>query len=831
MTLRAHRASPLPKGWIVAFLLASSAVVPAAAEAQLERVSSGAFVPSTLLGAGEDAFSLELSPALLPLMPSWSLAYVHSDAPEDQRFDLAGDSLYFALPLPFGLGAGLGLSTVRPTNGSMLTDRRVFTFGLGLAPARSLSFGAALRVVAAADPSLDGLVSSELAASWRPWRLLGLSVVLRDLTSPRYGYGTRYVPFSVAFAASIRPLGTRALTLEGAGVIDEDGVVGARGALELGVPYVGRVVAEIGARDLSGEDEEVRASAGIAVDWGQASAFGGGIGGDGFDGAIGHYFGARLEGAARPGIPTGSHVEDVELRGSLSPRAWVRSIASLDRALHDESVAGVLLRLRATSMGLADAQELRLMIAALEDAGKPVLCHLDVATGAELYACRAARRVLLDPAGGVRIVGPQSESLLLGELVERAGLRADFVRIGRYKSAAEQLINRAPSAGATEANDALLDDVYRRFVSDLSADLERTPAQIRDMIDNGPYIASETVEAGIVDALADEQRLEDEIEAVFGEGASLGVMPQRVPPRWGEQAQIGVVMIDGTIVDGENVDIPVLDVHMTGGRAASRAIEALARDPSVRAIVVRIDSPGGSALASDQIWRAIRRARERKPVIASLGSVAASGGYYVAAATDEIWSDPSTVTGSIGIFFGKVDVASLAERFGVVNVMNGRGRRAGAESIWRPFTGDERDTLAQKIRTWYRMFLRRVAEGRGMGVREVDAVARGRIHSGDSARALGLVDRLGGFGAALHRARELGGLEDDAALRVVPTRPERLVDYVLGASGEAEAAEGMSAVFGVLGSEVRDFLRIALAFAHVGAGIPLAWSPESVSVR
>jgi protease-4 len=166
--------------------------------------------------------------------------------------------------------------------------------------------------------------------------------------------------------------------------------------------------------------------------------------------------------------------------------------------------------------------------------------------------------------------------------------------------------------------------------------------------------------------------------------------------------RIGVVVVDGDMVDGDNVDIPLVDIHLSGGRTVSQAIQGFTEDPTVRAIVVRVDSPGGSAMAADQIWRAIRRARQVKPVIASLGSVAASGGYYVASATDEIWADPSTVTGSIGVFFGKVDIAPLAERIGIGIEVLSRGKHADMESIWRPFTDDERAVLKQKVHSGIR---------------------------------------------------------------------------------------------------------------------------------
>jgi len=285
------------------------------------------------------------------------------------------------------------------------------------------------------------------------------------------------------------------------------------------------------------------------------------------------------------------------------------------------------------------------------------------------------------------------------------------------------------------------------------------------------------------------------------------------------------VVIDGDIVDGDNVDIPLLEVHRTGSRTLNRTIEAMAADPTIRAIVVRIDSPGGSALASDQIWRAIRRAAQRKPVVASLGAVAASGGYYAATACPEIYADPTTVTGSIGIFFGKGDFSPLAERLGVHVEPLARGRRAGADSLWRPFTADERAVLADKIRLWYRLFLRRVAEGRSMDVEAVHAIAQGRIWSGDAAHRLGLVDHLGGFAAAMARARQLGGLPADSAVAMAPGRPSTLLDYLLGTT--TASAETASAS---LAPALREAGAMAVSLGAASEQ-PMALLPVRIDVR
>jgi protease-4 len=309
----------------------------------------------------------------------------------------------------------------------------------------------------------------------------------------------------------------------------------------------------------------------------------------------------------------------------------------------------------------------------------------------------------------------------------------------------------------------------------------------------------------------------------------------RIGPRarqdWFAGPNIGVVVIDGSIVDGESVDIPLLGIHMTGGRAAVRAIDAMRTDPLVRAIVLRVDSPGGAVLASDQIWRAVRRARAVKPVVVSMGAIAASGGYYVACAGDEIWADPATVTGSIGIFYGKVDAAGLAEKLGIGVEQLSLSKRAGGESLFRAFTEDERSALSDRLRTYYRLFLRRVATGRGKTVEEIDALGRGRVFSGDAALRVGLVDHLGGFASALMRARQLGRVSQDAELVVLPKRPEGLFEYVFGELPSTSAgaeAEGSTTL--PLPRALRSTLAHAFTVLQLGAAQPLALLPLEIEL-
>ena len=779
------------------------------------------FTPETAfpvsLVAPDNAASTALNPSALATLDSWSLTYSHIAPASTTSFRDRYDGLWFATPLLDAFTIGTGLDFRRGRDGSR-ADANGFVLGGAIHPTPMFSFGATWHM-RAPRADTDNIHVADLALSLRPSPTIALSIIGRDLApgnrrvGPAGAAGVQPIRESGLLAIAVRPLGDDRFTLELAGRSDRDGQLGVRAAAQVAVPWVGRL-------GVAGEGSEVAdrhvwtLTAGLDVRFGQLSAAPA-VHLDERAHEIGWSLLADVHGAPRVGLPNLGYVAKVEVR-SLGPRGLISTMRTLDRALHDPRVRGVVLVPEGVSAGLATAQELRLMIEALERAGKPVYCYLQAASGAEFYACAAAQRRAIDPAGTIRLMGVGGESLYLGELLRKVGIRADFVRIGRYKSAPEQYMNASSSEATREMRNSLLDSAYARLVNDLSEDLERDEAAVRALIDRGPFLAVQALHERLVAAAIDRRELESDARAIFGRARFSEPQRPARDPRFGPTGQIGVVVVDGTIVDGKNVDVPFLDLHMSGGRTVAEAIDRLAGDSRIRAIVLRIDSPGGAVMASDQIWRAVKRARAKKPVIASMGDVAASGGYYVAAAATEIWASPTTITGSIGIFYGKVDVAELAGRIGVGIESETRGAHAGADSLFRPFTGDERAALAEMLRIWYRQFLERVAEGRKLPIERVDEVARGRVYTGDEAQALGLVDSLGGFASALARARELSGLGPEAGIVVVPRVPSNLLEYVIGANPSSSA--GTAAVPDAL----KPLLQQLYGWTRFSATTPLA---------
>ncbi|HET6334250.1 MAG TPA: signal peptide peptidase SppA [Polyangiales bacterium] len=797
--------------------------------AQFHRATDPVATPASVLVQRDDAGSIDVSPALLGFLPGFSLLYVHAELDERQSWLGQGDAISVASPLFFGLSLGATFQSIRPGPlARSSAERATFGVGLAYAPWKRFSMGVSGRGFYAGSDRFDGLSAVDIGFAWRAADWLGLSVSGRDLFASRSGFGTAGLDLgaSLMFGWQVRPFGDNNLVMNFDVALDRDSRAGGRVGLGFRIPNFGQLNSLVELEHVGEDDQSLRVLAELSTSFEGFTIGGGIVTGDNFGDAPGAYGLVRFDELARPGVRPAGRVLDLELNAG-GPREVLDVLLALDQAVRDERISAVLLRPRESGLGTAHAQELRMAIAALRGAGKHVICHLENATGTEYYGCAGADAVLIDPAGSIRLLGTSADLLMLGDTLRKVGLRADFVRIGEYKSAPEQFAHNALSEPARAELRILLSDVQARVVQDIASDLRVAPARVTEIMDDGPQLAPQAVHDKLVADAVDEVVLKGESKRFDGR-AFTQQMPRRASEDWDSGPRIGVVLIDGTIVDGNNVDVPFLGIHMTGGRTATAAIDGLANDPMTSAIVVRVDSPGGAVLASDQIWRAIRRAREQKPVVVSMGAVAASGGYYVASAGDEIWADPSTLTGSIGIYYGKIDAAGLAQTLGVGVETFKIGKRAGAESLFRPFSPEERAALVERIRVYYRMFLSRVAAGRNRTVEQIDALGRGRVYSGDAALRLGLIDRLGGFASALARARQLGRVAADVPIVVVPARPGGLLDYVLG--NARAKAEDTTPVVDLVPAELKAGFARAFALEQLGSTTPLALLPYDLSL-
>jgi protease-4 len=456
----------------------------------------------------------------------------------------------------------------------------------------------------------------------------------------------------------------------------------------------------------------------------------------------------------------------------------------LETAASDPQVDGVLLRLSGAPRGWSKLMSVRRALERVRAAGKPVAAWGERLAPEDLFVASAATKLWLPPSGSIFLVGLRAQSFFLRGLLDQLGVDADVVRVGGFKTAAEALVRERMSPEAREQGEALLDDLYRELVDAVARGRGLAPERVRELIDGGPWAARAAVEAGLADACLYPDELEPALERLTPVPPPERAGPRRVrrvegalyaalrghdagwQPLAGDAPRVAYVVAGGLIHGGRGF----LGI---GSEALRALLERLRQDAAVRAVVLRLTSPGGDATASDVLWRAIRVARRDKPIVASLGDVAASGGYYLASAADAVFAEAASVTGSIGVVGGKLHFERLLAKLGMATDAVERGARAGLMSASRGFTPEERGAVRAEMQAVYDTFVDRVAEGRGLAREAVERAAAGRVWSGARARELGLVDALGGPLEALREARRLAGLRDDerAVVELHPRRP------------------------------------------------------------
>ena len=524
---------------------------------------------------------------------------------------------------------------------------------------------------------------------------------------------------------------------------------------------------------------------------------------------------------------------------------------ALERAAHDDRIAGVHLRVGAPGYGWAKAEDLREALAKFRAGGKYVYAFTSVTDELGYYVALAADSLYLLPNSGVEMNGFRVETPFVQEMFEKLGVEPQVEAIGVYKSAADMFRRTNMSDPDREATRAILDGIYGRFLDAVTEARGADRERLERSLDEGVYLSRDLLALGLVD-----RELQDAQVRRLAVARALDAEPGSLSPGEVEahlvdirdyaatltegprdaEGTIGLVYAVGAITSGESGYDPLFGRTM-GAETMKRLLAEVAEDGSLDAVVVRVDSPGGDAIASEEIWGAVEELQRAVPVIVSMGDVAASGGYYMSAGADAIVASPSTLTGSIGVFGILFNAGELYDKVGIDWDVLETNPAADFPTSTRPLSEEERETFRGLIEHTYRTFLGRVAEGRGMEEPEVDAVAQGRVWSGADAAERGLVDRVGGLGAALEVAREAAGLDPDApvTLQVYPRR-ESLLDRMrdamylrqLGtARAGAPSARERAALF-ALGDLVRGLTGFAVALRHdPGRAIAaLPWVPE-----
>jgi len=477
---------------------------------------------------------------------------------------------------------------------------------------------------------------------------------------------------------------------------------------------------------------------------------------------------------AGPVIPEGS-VLVLELAGQLEEAPPVDTLQQfvargpalptlllqLEKAAADPRIKAVLLHIRALEIGYARVQELRDAIGRVRETGKAVIALLDLANlnaTRELYLAAAASKVYVVPGFLGPFAGIAGQYIHLGGFFEKLGIQVEYERVGKYKSAPEMFAERQMSETARRTYNELLDAIFAQIIGGIAAGRGLDAAGVRELVDAAPSTADEYMLSGLADGVADRSEILE--REGLGEAKELHwdsyiqVDPRDMGLRSGPA--IALIFGDGLIVQGTRGGNPRTRVFAAD--TVAEALKNAGEDEDIRAIVLRINSGGGSALASDQVWRELRRVREKKPIVISMADAAASGGYYIASGANAVLAEPATLTGSIGVFFLRPALAGLFRKLDIHSELLTRGRLAALGAANEPFTPEERERASSFVHSMYDDFLERVSTGRGISKQEVDRLGQGRIWLGETALAQGLVDELGGLYAAVRRAKQEAGL-------------------------------------------------------------------------
>ncbi|MDA1231800.1 MAG: signal peptide peptidase SppA, partial [Planctomycetota bacterium] len=529
---------------------------------------------------------------------------------------------------------------------------------------------------------------------------------------------------------------------------------------------------------------------------------------------------------------SGSYPEHQQMPGLFGD--MVESLSTcmdrLHQAARDKSIKGVILHIDGVEIGWARLNELQTSIAEIKAAGKPVWARMNDGGNKDYLLATACDKILMPESGTLMLTGLRAEVMFYKNLFEMLDIKADMLRVGAFKSAAEPYTRSEMSPEFREEMEEILDDYYATMVSQIAAARKLPDDKVKAIIDEGLLSTARAKELGLIDDLAYHDQLSD---LIAGDDHSLDVrirddyrkkkmsteldlfsimeilsggssQPTSTRPR------IAVLRLEGMIVSGSSPVSLFSEASISSDKIVP-LIEKLGKDENVKAIVLRVDSPGGSALASDLIWRAL--GSTNKPVVASMGDTAASGGYYISMGAESIFAEPGTLTGSIGVLGGKIALDGLMKKFGVTTSVIQRGKNSGVMSTTTAFSDSERETMQQMLNDVYEQFTRKAAVGRKMDYAKLESLARGRVYTGRQAKDIGLVDQLGTLADAIAHTRTLvGDGEEKLELEDLP-KAQSPLEMLMGQT--TPASRPLAALAALLPEAARPAMRYFSALRQI----------------
>jgi protease-4 len=518
-------------------------------------------------------------------------------------------------------------------------------------------------------------------------------------------------------------------------------------------------------------------------------------------------------------------------------------LMQIRKAKVDKRISAVLLELDMTEVGWGKADEIRDTITDFRTSGKPIYAYMEMGMNKDYYIATACDKVYVPPPGDLLINGFAADVMFFRGSLDKLGIYPDVYQIGKYKNAPDQFTRKNMSDAHKEVLNALLDDLYNRYINAIATARKKSPEDVRALVDNAPLSGTQAKDAGLIDGASYRDEVEGELKKRLGykDSDSLRltkatdyrkVEPESLGLNKGEH--IAVVYATGTIGSGKSEDSPT-GGQSTGSDTVAKAIKDASDDKTIKAIVLRVDSPGGSALASDVIWHAIENAKPKKPVVVSMGDVAASGGYYISCGANKIIAEPSTFTGSIGIFAGKPVIKGFYDWLGISNEYVLRGKNAGMFRETEPFSPDERKKFEEMIRSiYYDSFVPKVAKGRNKDAEYIDSIAQGHVWTGAQGRENGLVDEFGGLDRAVEVAKQLAHIPSDKGTRrVIFPYPRTFFESIFGNNDEETSVqtEQQRAVLSALPEDVRRTLRYAAMMDRMKRGEAMAMMPFELRIK
>ncbi len=518
-------------------------------------------------------------------------------------------------------------------------------------------------------------------------------------------------------------------------------------------------------------------------------------------------------------------------------------VMQFKKAKVDNRIKAILLDVNMSGVGWGKAEEIRDAIKDFRTSGKPVYAYIEVGLNKEYYIAVACDKIFVPPPGELFINGLAADVMFFRGSLDKLGIYPDIFQIGKYKSAGDTFTQKTMTDAHREYINSLLDDLFNRYVNAIAQARHKTPEEVRTLIDNAPYSAIKAKEAGLVDETAYKDEVEKQLKTMLGYKDSdtftpvrgrdyRDVSPESLGLNKGER--IAVVYATGDIGSGSSENSPTGDQSI-GSDTLAKALKDAAADKSIKAIVLRVDSPGGSGLASDIIWHAVEAANQKKPVVVSMSDVAASGGYYISASASKIIAQPSTITGSIGVVAGKPVMRGFYDWLGISNEYVLRGKTAGMFRETEKFSDEERVKFEDWIKTtYYQDFVPKVAKGRNKDAQFVDSVGQGRVWTGAQAKDRGLVDEFGGLDRAIEVAKQLAKIPADKGVeRVILPHPTTFLQQLLSGGGENSNTQiqQQRAVLSALPEDARRAFRYMALMDRMKNGESMLLMPFDLRVR